>query len=393
MDRIVLYVCFAGLAISLLLWLICIASTAQLCYEGCPAADTNGKVRFIKILFLSSLVVKTIGYGGAKPPENVSPPRLFGPPRSLPTTPQPGFSAEDIAAGHVLWRISTNETWNFNAPTNATIAAKWRLRGAADDCAVLTNGEASVVVDTHGRVLANGITFRAADFKMGVLPECKWPLLGSDGGTSLVWFAQTPWRTRLVTWKNVLANRDLETPVNVQLELSGEGDYVCRYGWGHSDGNVTNVTSKTFYRIRPEDLDDPDRDDDGIPTFEEVTVYHSDPGLADTDGDGINDGLDANPLDPDADGDGIPDGMTAAEYWSHPLWTGTNPWDVSCVAIRLNEPVVPPARAVLVIGELPIILTTNAVYRLSLDKGVRYDVRLVTNHLAPVNLSLERSEQ
>ena len=84
--------------------------------------------------------------------------------------------------------------------------------------------------------------------------------------------------------------------------------------------------------------------------------------------------------------------MTAAEYWVHPLWAGLDPTDLSPVAIRLNEPVVPPARAVLIIGDLPIILTTNAVYRLSLDKGIRYDVRLVTNHLVPVNLSLERSE-
>jgi hypothetical protein len=196
-----------------------------------------------------------------------------------------------------------------------------------------------------------------------------------------------------VTWQNVLANRDLATPVSIQLELLDEGDYICRYDWSRAGGNETNVTSKTYYRIRPEDLENLDRDDDGISTVDEVTAYHTDPGLADTDGDGLEDGEDAFPLNPDTDGDGIPDGMTAAEYWSHPLWSGTNSWEVSRVAIRLNEPVVPPARAVLVVGELPIILTTNAVYRLCLDMGIRYDVRLVTNGIAPVNLSLERGEE
>jgi hypothetical protein len=48
---------------------------------------------------------------------------------------------------------------------------------------------------------------------------------------------------------------------------------------------------------------------------------------------------------------------------------------------------------VLVVGELPIILTTNAVYRLYLDRGIRYDVRLATNRITPVNLSLERGEE
>jgi len=247
-----------------------------------------------------------------------------------------------------------------------------------------------VIVDTHGRITAEGTKFHAADFHMGVLPECKWPLLGCP---SLVWFAHTPWRSRIVTWQNVLANRDLATPVSVQLELMDEGDYICRYDWSRAGGNETNVTSKTYYRIRPEDLANLDRDDDGISSADEVSVYHTDPGLADTDGDGLGDGEDTDPLNPDTDGDGIPDGMTAAEYWSHPLWSGTNSWEVSRVAIRLNEPVVPPARAVLVVGELPIILTTNAVYRLCLDMGIRYDVRLVTNGIAPVNLSLERDEE
>ena len=388
MERILMYICLAGLALSSLIWLASVANTTSRCRPR-RAAIPKGKSQIFAILFLSALVIKAIVYGGSKAPTNDPPPRLLAPPRSSPAASQHEFSAEDIASGYALWRVGTNETWNFNAQSNATIATKWRLRGAAEDSIILTNGVEQVIVDTHGRITAEGAKFRAVDFQMGVLPESKWPLLG---WSSLVWFARTPWRSRLVTWQNVLANRDLATPVNVQVEILDEGDYICRYDWYHAGGNETNVTSKTYYRIRPEDLENPDRDGDGVSTFEEVTVYHTDPGLADTDGDGINDALDADPLNPDADNDGIPDGMTAAEYWAHPLWAGLDPTDLSPVAIRLNEPVVPPARAVLIIGDLPIILTTNAVYRLSLDKGIRYDVRLVTNHLAPVNLSLERGE-
>ena len=387
MERQLMYICVAGLVLT-----IATMATMWLYAHSVRPLFTR-MARLGHTSPMSLLVAIAIAAGGlkvaaTKPPPNEPPPRLSAPHQST-SSPHQAFTPDEVEAGYVLWRVGTNETWNFNAQSNATIATKWRLRGAAEDSIILTNGVEQVIVDTHGRITAEGAKFRAVDFQMGVLPESKWPLLGRS---SLVWFARTPWRSRLVTWQNVLANRDLATPVNVQVEILDEGDYICRYDWYHAGGNETNVTSRTYYRIRPEDLENPDRDDDGVSTFEEVTVYHTDPGLADTDGDGINDALDADPLNPDADNDGIPDGMTAAEYWAHPLWTGTNAWDVSCAAIRLNEPVVPPARAVLVIGELPIILTTNAVYRLSLDKGVRYDVRLVTNHLAPVNLSLERGE-
>ena len=386
MERILMYICLAGLALSSLIWLASVANTTS---RRSPrrVAIPKGKSQIFAIMFLSALVIKAIVYGSSKAPTNNPPPRLLAPPRSLPAASQHGFSAEEITSGYVLWRVGTNETWNFDAPSNATIATKWRLRGAAEDSIVLTNGVGQVIVDTHGRITAEGTKFRAADFHMGVLPECKWPLLGWP---SLVWFAYTPWRSRIVTWQNVLANRDLATPVSVQVEILDEGDYICRYDLSRTESAESNVTSRFYYRIRPEDLENPDRDGDGVSTFEEVTVYHTDPGLADTDGDGTEDGEDADPLNPDADGDGIPDGMTAAEYWSHPLWSGASSWDLSCVAIRLNEPVVPPARAVLVVGDLPIILTTNAVYHLCLDRGIRYDVRLVTNHIAPVNLSLGR---
>lgn len=66
--------------------------------------------------------------------------------------------------------------------------------------------------------------------------------------------------------------------------------------------------------------DDPDRD--GLRTDEEVDVHSTDPGLRDTDGDRVEDGVEValgtDPTDPDdpadttdGDGDGIPDGFDA----------------------------------------------------------------------------------
>ena len=332
-----------------------------------------------------------VAYGSVKAPTNDPPPRLMGPRR---TSPAPGewFSAEDVASGYVLWREGTNETWCFEAPDGATIADKWRLRGAAEDSAVLTNGAYSARVDTHGNVAVGTNLFRVAGLDVGVAPESRWWMLGETNAQSLVWFAVPPWKSMLVTWQNALLDRDASTPVSVQVELMQGGDCVCRYDWSQAGARATNLTSQAFYRIREEDLVDPDRDGDGVPTPVEVLVYHTDPGMADTDGDGLPDGEDAYPLDPDSDGDGVPDGSQPSEYWSSPLWDQNGPGEAAHVAIRLNAPVVPPARAVLVVGDLPIVLTTNAVYRLSLERGVRYETRLVTNMLCPVNLSLERDE-
>ena len=387
MQRALTLFCLAGAAISLLALLFAFAWNSV---HNHLKASARKRIGIFEALIVATLAMRAIVYGSTKAPIN-TPPRLSAPRRTRSMPAQPQFTAEEIAAGYVLWRVGTNETWSFVAPTNAAFAAKWSLRGAADDTALITNEAASVLMDTFGGAQIDGRTYNAADFQMAVLPMANWPLLGQ--GQSAAWVANAPCRSLFVTWQNVLAGRDLASPASVQLELLSEGDYICRYDWSLAGGNESNVTSRSYYRIRPDDLEEPDRDGDGVPTATEVMELHTDPGLADSDGDGIGDGSDPFPLDPDSNGDGVPDGMTASEYWSHPLWTGGQPWDVSCVAISLNEPVAPPARAVLVVGDLPIILTTNAVYRLRLEHGVKYDVRLVTNHAAPVNLSLERDEE
>ena len=132
-----------------------------------------------------------------------------------------------------------------------------------------------------------------------------------------------------------------------------------------------------------------DPDGDSASTADEVFLLGTDPANADSDGDGLTDGQDPFPTDPDADGDGIADGVSPGDYHSHPLW-GTGNGYAESVCIRLNAPVVAPAKAVLRVGTLPIVLSTNAVYRLALEEGVRYEVRLTTNRIAPVNLSIER---
>ena len=94
-----------------------------------------------------------------------------------------------------------------------------------------------------------------------------------------------------------------------------------------SDGPMADPDGDGLVSFEEVDLGtdpyDADSDDDGLDDGLEVDETGTDPLLADTDGDGLDDGeevdLGTDPLDPDTDGDGLADGDEAGE--------GTDPLD------------------------------------------------------------------
>lgn len=81
-----------------------------------------------------------------------------------------------------------------------------------------------------------------------------------------------------------------------------------------------------------------DADGDGLGDALEATLG-TDPAEPDTDGDGLSDGAEVNlhgtdPLGPDSDGDGIPDGVEVAN--------GTDPLDPSSGPAPPRVPSLPP---------------------------------------------------
>lgn len=337
------------------------------------------------------------------------------------------ISADDYAAGAVLSQVVMDETHDFTPPADAVVFDEWCRFGATEDWFRLEFADgwhfpfagralSAVTVYAQGFVRPSHSDLAAVvsplGAALGFVPAAVSLSDGDGEYPSRFWYRQTEVGSLVLTWENALLGRDAQCPVSFQAELFPDGDAVFRYDLSHVADEVlrdvrvaftgtgagraftelsTRVTTLRWSRLDPAWADVADPDGDGASTSDEVLVMGTDPANADSDGDGILDGLDPYPTDPDADGDGIADGISAADYFSHPLWSGGG-GSATGVLVCLNAPVVAPAKAVLRIGSLPIVLTTNAVYRLEIEEGARYDIRLTTNHVVPVNLTLGRAE-
>ena len=181
----------------------------------------------------------------------------------------------------LLVRVGTNEVFDFSAPDGATVAEKWRRRGASKDYLRLNftdwsfpfGGESfsNLVVFAGGRVrLSHDAALRPFAANLGIVPEANWTLLDrinridridsvGEGSQSSVgrdvlgapqdeipsqfWHLLTPSNTLVLTWQNALLNRETANPVSFQAELFPSGNVVFRYDLARigDDGLLTNV--------------------------------------------------------------------------------------------------------------------------------------------------------
>jgi len=270
----------------------------------------------------------------------------------------PRLTSNQYAAGFaLLTRTLTNSAW-LAVPSNAVAHAPWGRYGLAEDTFWLpatnwafvlgTNAAAGAHVSSTGTLSFDPDTPkgspRAAAMPDGDTLSFLAPLQGSLGTVppqGRFWHAVTTNGSVLMTWQDLYAGRDTNSPVTFQAELFGNGDFAYRYaftnavaltnfavGAQHNGGGETYALNDTNrlangleLRWRAFGALDPgidDHDGDGLSTYDEVMTYGTDPAMPDTDLDGLGDAAETaaglNPLARDSDGDGIPDGSDP-----HPL--------------------------------------------------------------------------
>ncbi len=274
------------------------------------------------------------------------------------------ITADDFRRGFVMTRIGTDEAFDFSAPSNAVVCADWRAFGAATDWIYesvkwkvesvkwrMGNGEQGTDDETMLRIhsdgwaeVKNGPVFSPFKAVLGIVPEANWQqILHFTLYTlhSQFWHYVTPSNTLQITWQNALLDRGTDTPLSFQIEFRTDGQFTYRYDLSRCgalgdralpDGIITNVvvgasfagndwttnviptnvTSMTFYPLSAEDAVNPDPDNDGLATIDELFVYHTDPRHPDSDYDGVPDGIEiangTNPAGRDSENDGLVDG-------------------------------------------------------------------------------------
>ena len=292
------------------------------------------------------------------------------------------FTTAERQTGYAASAVRTNETHDLAMPAEAQMAERIARRGAHNDgfyffdaytnrlahdgrdlgnpVWVHTDGTLTVRSPAPGLPIqelaqtasySNITVYAPLQSSYGFLPANKW----SDFMPSLIWTAMTDRGSRVVTWEGARLDRDVAQPVSFQAEFHESGEVTYRYDTFPTNGVATGVfrngTALAFNPTDPQsfrdflgfqdlpeyatlqpfnistlqlsyigDLGDGsgDTDDDGLTDWEEVKRHHTDPRGADTDGDGIPDGKDANPRDWDADGDGVPDGEDPDEWGNDP---------------------------------------------------------------------------
>ena len=263
------------------------------------------------------------------------------------------LTGDDFRRGFVMYRVGTDEEFDFSAPPGATVCSDWRAFGAANDWmyVAFTNWAFQVgtneidrlrlfsfgkvdplIREADGRVATNN-WFAPFMATLGIVPEANWDLLAESDRPSQLWHCITLQNSLVVTWQNALLDRDTDTPLSFQAEFFPNGRFIYRYdlsrlnvetvsnilagaSFGGNEWTTnalpTNVTSMAFYPLSEEDISNQDRDGDGLSLLDELFAFGTDPDFWDTDCDGVSDGDEVaagtNPRSRDSDGDGLVDG-------------------------------------------------------------------------------------
>ena len=162
---------------------------------------------------------------------------------------------------YILHSVTTNETYSYAMPPNATRYEKWWRRGACEDVFRLGLGDFRFPLGTN---LCDSLWVYAWGMAGARLGDASNRVAATGVPMSAVprasqfWSAATTNGTRLLTWQDFALGRDANTPVSAQLELMASGDFVAR----------SNLVERVYRRVNQDD-----RDDDGYPDDEDPDPF------------------------------------------------------------------------------------------------------------------------
>ena len=255
----------------------------------------------------------------------------------------------DIARGWRVESVATNAAVSYAMPTNATLVGNWHVHGAASsfgnnvvDFGVVRTSGTLVPTNWAFPIGTNNAAFSsfwyfvdgrirptpkdamreicAVGVPMSAVPDQSrlWRLDGDDG-------------SRILTWENFFIGGDTNAPVNAQIILRPNGDFITR----------SNEVETAYRRVNPDDWDD----------------------------DGIHNERDANPTSCDGDFFGVANALPTnanpdAYYWLDLSVTGV--LGVATIRVTCDGPSD--------LGDHLVIARTNQVCHIPLLAGATYAV-------------------
>ena len=182
---------------------------------------------------------------------------------------QPTVTEAEISRGWQLVEVRTNAVVDYTMPQAASLDANWWVRGAFDDARWLSLSASTLSgwrfpfgggeYDSIWALVWGELRFVLGDASTEI--SAVGSPMSAVPYRSRLWIADGTDGSRLVTWEDFALNRDPDTPINAQIVLFRNGDFVTR----------SNDVETVFRRVDPEDWDD-----DGIPNVDDPHPYSSD---------------------------------------------------------------------------------------------------------------------
>ena len=256
---------------------------------------------------------------------------------------------DEIARGWRVESVATNAAVSYAMPTNATLVGNWHVHGAASsfgnnvvDFGVVRTSGTLVPTNWAFPIGTNNAAFSSfwyfVDGRIRPTPKDAMREICAVGvpmsavlGQSRLWMAEEPDGARVITWENFFLGGDTNAPVNAQIILRPNGDFITR----------SNEVETAYRRVNPDDWDD----------------------------DGIHNERDANPMAYDGDFYGVanalpPNANPDAYYWLDLSATGA--LGVATIRVTCDGPSD--------LGDHLVIARTNQVCHIPLLAGATYAV-------------------